>query len=269
MQLEIAERLRTCRRCRGGWRSRLWGRGCSGRCGGEGKEDRRDLHPSAGARHAGTARRRGGRPRFQPSMFPAPRRMSQRRTPRVHVRTARVATPHSPCRNATRPRRNATRPRRNATLPVLQRHTPAPQRHTPRVATPHARAATPHSPVSQRHTPAPQRHTPAPQRHTPGVHVRTHPAAVLNRNVFLTSAAVGSYIFRTESKVVRSSALAAVGGTDVLDSTLVPYWCGSLSLLLLPRSLEVCTRLGQSSTGRIGAWPGLPAGGRLALVDES
>jgi len=36
-------------------------------------------------------------------------------------------------------------------------------------------------------------------------------------------------------------------------------------LLLLPRALGVCTRLGQTSTGRIGAWPGLPAGGRLAL----
>ena len=42
-----------------------------------------------------------------------------------------------------------------------------------------------------------------------------------------------------------------------------------LSVLLLPRALGVCTRLGQSSTGSTGAWPRLPAGGRLALVDES
>ena len=44
-----------------------------------------------------------------------------------------------------------------------------------------------------------------------------------------------------------------------------PVSARELSYLLLPRALEVCTRLGYTSTGRIGAWPKLPAGGRSHL----
>ena len=69
----------------------------------------------------------------------------------------------------------------------------------------------------------------------------------------------------TKSKIVRPPILAAVGGTGVLDKHIRPVPARELSFLLLPRALEVCTRLGQSSTGRAGAWPGLPAGGRSHL----
>jgi hypothetical protein len=42
-----------------------------------------------------------------------------------------------------------------------------------------------------------------------------------------------------------------------------------LSLLLLPRALGVCTHLGRHQPEEFAAWRMLPAGGRLALVDES
>jgi len=70
-------------------------------------------------------------------------------------------------------------------------------------------------------------------------------------------------------ETARSSIVAAVGGTGVLDKHIGPVSVRELSLLLLPRALEVCTHLGKSSSGSVGALPKLPAGGRLALVDES
>src|SRR5436853_3753477 len=45
-------------------------------------------------------------------------------------------------------------------------------------------------------------------------------------------------------KAELASALAAVGGTDVLDSTPKSVPVRELSLLLLPRALGVCTHLG-------------------------
>jgi len=71
--------------------------------------------------------------------------------------------------------------------------------------------------------------------------------------------------FRYKVEDRRSPILAAVGGTGVLDSMMCLVPARELSLLLLPRAPEVCTRLGQTSTGRTGAWPGLPAGGRSHL----
>ena len=76
-----------------------------------------------------------------------------------------------------------------------------------------------------------------------------------------------TYLFT--HKVELRSVLAAVGGAEVLDKHIKSVPVRELSLLLLPRAPEVCRHLGQTSTGRIGAWPRLPAGGRLALVDES
>src|SRR5437660_1157776 len=85
----------------------------------------------------------------------------------------------------------------------------------------------------------------------------------------LTSGLNGPTLLAAKSTIVRFPTLAAVGGTGVLDKHISPVPVRELSLLLLPRTLGVCTHLGKTSTGSAGALPELPAGGRLALVDES
>src|SRR5229473_177123 len=54
-----------------------------------------------------------------------------------------------------------------------------------------------------------------------------------------------AYIHATKSEIVRSPTLAAVGGTGVLDKHISPVSVRELSLLLLPRTLGVCTHLGK------------------------
>src|ERR1019366_5502133 len=102
-----------------------------------------------------------------------------------------------------------------------------------------------------------------------GAQVRARTAAALqpalSPAVPLTSRLNRLISLATKSKIVRPPALAAVGVTGVLDSTKCPVPARELSLLLLPRAPAVCTHRGQTSTGRIGAWPGLPAGGRSHL----
>ncbi len=51
------------------------------------------------------------------------------------------------------------------------------------------------------------------------------------------------------SKIVKSPALAVVGGTGVLEKHIRPVPARELSHLLVPRAFEVCTRLGKTSTG--------------------
>ena len=101
----------------------------------------------------------------------------------AHVRTLRSATRHALGTRAHPPVRNAARTSRTCGQPGPQ---PAP--------------GSPRFPRS------------APQRGTPCAQMRSHP-------VLLTERARRAYIFATKSKVARSPALAAVGCTDVLDST--------------------------------------------------
>jgi hypothetical protein len=55
------------------------------------------------------------------------------------------------------------------------------------------------------------------------------------------------------------------GTTLPPEKHIRPVPARELSYLLLPRALEVCTRLGKTSTGSFGASPRLPAGGRSHL----
>ena len=172
----------------------------------------------------------------------------------------RNATPPAPQCDTTRvamrhrPRRNATPPRRNATPPAPQCDaTRAAMRHHPR------RNATP---------PAPQGDPPR-RKAPPSVRTCALMACdVTNRCLLalpLDIPTQPTYTIGTKSKIVRSPALAAVGGTGVLEKHIRPVPARELSYLLLPRALEVCTHLRKTSTGSIGASPRLPAGGRSHL----
>src|SRR5690349_17712969 len=99
---------------------------------------------------------------------------------------ARAATSLTPCSNAAHACSNATHS-------VQQRRAGVQQRHSPRAATPHTRAATLHAPRA-----------------------RTSP---------LTSGGGAVYLGITRPRILGFSALAAVGGADVLDSTSDPYRC--------------------------------------------
>jgi hypothetical protein len=202
-------------------------------------------HPSAATRHPP---RRNATPQRRNATPPA-----------SHCDTTRAATRHPPRRIATPQRRNAT--------------PPASQRDTPRVALRHPprRIATP--PASQRDTPrVATRHPPCRNATTPvsrrcAACIRAPHALQLGMSPHcpLTSRLNRPKSIATKSKIVRSPAVAAVGGTGVLGKHIRPVPARESSYLLLPRAPEVCTHLGKTSTGRIGAWPKRPAGGRSHL----
>jgi hypothetical protein len=172
-------------------------------------------------RYSGVAirrlRRRPARPvwqRYTPDVHVrAP--VWQRRAPGVHVRTPGVATPrarrtcaHARCGNAARPAYTCARP-------VWQCRAPGVHVCTSGVATPRARRTRAHARCGNA----------ARSAYTCAL---TMPQCCggANSDVFLTRAVQRAYIFCTKSKVVRSPALAAVGGTDVLDSTSVRTGAG-------------------------------------------
>jgi hypothetical protein len=191
----------------------------------------------------------------------ATRTVSQRYALGAHVRTRRVATLHPRCTRAHLPCHSVAPSVHTCAPTVSQRCTLGTRVRTYRVTALHPRCACAHLPC---HSVTPSVCTCAPtvsQRYTLGAHVRAyrvtalHPRCtrahrpcrivaravrrcarngvafhvVVSSHCPLTSHLHGPISFATKSKIVRSPALAAVGGTGVLDKHIRPVPARELS----------------------------------------
>jgi len=159
----------------------------------------------------------------------------------------RVATFHLRCTRAHPPCHNVALSVHTCASTVSQPHTLGAQMRTHRVTTSHPRYTPAHPPC---HSVTPSVHTFAPtasQRCTLGAHMRTGHAASSHARCAgahasrcsvplrrflalpLTTRFHGPISFATESKIVRPPALAAVGGTGVLNKHIRPVPARELS----------------------------------------
>jgi hypothetical protein len=151
----------------------------------------------------------------------------------LHVRTHRVTALHPRCTRAHPPCHGVTPPVRTCAPTVSQRYTVGAYVRTHRVTALHPRCARAHPPchsvASSVHSCAPA----MPHRRTRGARVRAHGVAafhvVVSSHCPLTSRLHEPISFATTSKIVRFSALAAVGGTGVLDKHIRPVPARELS----------------------------------------
>ena len=153
----------------------------------------------------------------------------------------------SPCATST------LTPSSNDTHPVQHRRSHVQQRHAACAASVLTPVATTHTLTSSTLPRAAARHSRVGMRHLSGF-----------RNCTLPSPLRQPKLRGATSNIARSRRWrpSAVWACWIAHS---PVPARESSYLLLPRASEVCTRLGQTSTGRVCAWPKRPAGGRSHL----